>query len=67
MQNHHFSGAILHNLCISNGTFKTKLAFMLQFAALTREADGRRRVINLVTNVNTKFIIINGIKSIIKS
>ena len=32
MENHHFVGAILHYLCISNGKFKNKLAFVLQTA-----------------------------------
>ena len=32
MQNHHFSGVILHFFCIFNRKFKTFLAFILQFA-----------------------------------
>ena len=33
MENHQFSWAIPHNLCIFNGEFKSKWAFRLQFAS----------------------------------
>ena len=38
IQNHRFSGAILHYLCISNRKFKKKSAFRLQFAVPSEAA-----------------------------
>ena len=34
IENHHFSGAILHHFCVANGKIRRKLSFRLQFSVL---------------------------------
>ena len=43
METHHSSGEIHHYLCIFNGEFQNKLAFILQYAVPSRD---KRRTTN---------------------
>ena len=61
MQNHRFSGAILHSFCIFKGKSQRKLAFLLQFAVTGGGAEHDELGVIAVRFIifSIKFIIVN--------